>query len=96
MIDFYLPYHKDKKSSNYIEIGITAIEGKYIKSLPLHHSQTIIEDDENSVTVKIKIHITHDFIMKLLSHGANVKVCSPVSLKEEIIKCYKKAMEQYD
>ena len=79
-----------------VVLKFAPIEGKYIKSLPLHHSQTIIEDDENSVTVKIKIHITHDFIMKLLSHGANVKVCSPVSLKEEIIKCYKKAMEQYD
>ena len=70
-------------------------QGKYIKSLPLHHSQTIIEDDEQTLVVQLKLHITHDFVMEILSHGANVKVISPVSLAKEMKRLYQEALEQY-
>jgi hypothetical protein len=44
-------------------------QGKYIKSLPLHESQQTISDSENELQIKLKLYITHDFIMELLSYG---------------------------
>jgi len=77
-------------------LKFTTHQSRYIKSLPLHSSQTIIEKDEESVSIKLKIHITHDFIMELLSHGSEVKVCSPISLIEEMKRIYAKTLHQYE
>jgi predicted DNA-binding transcriptional regulator YafY len=70
-------------------------EGKYIKTYPLHHTQEIITDDDNKLQLKLKMHITFDFIMELLSYGEMVKVISPLSLQIEIINHYKSALGQY-
>ena len=48
-------------------------QGKYIKSLPLHKSQEIVVDTETELRIKLKLYITHDFEMELLSYGDNVK-----------------------
>ncbi|MCW3789598.1 WYL domain-containing protein [Plebeiibacterium sediminum] len=58
-----------KIASEIIILKFTAKQGKYIKSLPLHHTQTILEEKDNSLTIKLKLHITHDFIMELLSYS---------------------------
>ena len=79
-----------------VVLKFTPHQGKYIKSLPLHHSQSTIQDDEQGVIIKLKLHITHDFIMEILSHGANVKVVSPVSLAKEMKRLYQEALEQYN
>ncbi|NOZ35914.1 MAG: WYL domain-containing protein [Chlorobi bacterium] len=76
-------------------LSFDAFQGKYIKSLPLHHSQEIIEDTENELIIKLKLHITFDFIQKLLSYGDRVKVLQPESLKNEIKNELKSALELY-
>jgi predicted DNA-binding transcriptional regulator YafY len=76
-------------------LEFSPLQGEYIKSLPLHHSQQVLRDDKEGFQVAITIHITHDFIMELLSHGAEVKVIEPSSLKVAMQQVYKKALEQY-
>lgn len=61
-------------------------QGNYIKTFPLHKSQRILEETENTILLEINIHTTNDIIMELLKYGANVKVISPISLKKEIKK----------
>ena len=70
-------------------------QGKYIKSLPLHETQEILIDNENEIRIRIKIYLTLDFIMEILSHGENVKVIEPESLIAELKHSYKKALKQY-
>ncbi len=72
-----------------------SFQGKYIKSLPLHHSQEIIEDNEAELIIKLKLHLTFDFKQKLLSYGKIVKIISPKSLQNEICEKMKEAFEQY-
>lgn len=45
-----------------IILSFTHYQGKYIKSLPLHESQEVLIDDDNELRIKLKIHITHDFL----------------------------------
>jgi predicted DNA-binding transcriptional regulator YafY len=76
-------------------LSFDALQGKYIKSLPLHESQEIIKDDEDELLIKLMIFITHDFIMEILSYGGDVKVISPDSLVAEIKASLACALNQY-
>ncbi len=70
-------------------------QGKYIKSLPLHGSQEILVDTEDELRIRLKVYITHDFVMELLSYNNNVKVLLPVSLANRLKGEYEKAWKQY-
>mgnify|MGYP001466624951 CR=1 FL=1 len=78
-----------------IILSFDPIQGKYIKTMPLHESQVILEDNNEELLVKFTLFITHDFIMEILSYGDTVKVIQPVSLIEEIKKVYENALKQY-
>ena len=86
----------DKEKLQEVELLFTAFQGRYIKSMPFHESQQIITDNENELRIKLKIYITHDFIMELLSYGANVKVIKPNNLIDELKEAYEEALEQYN
>jgi predicted DNA-binding transcriptional regulator YafY len=78
-----------------VELQFTTIQGRYVKSLPLHKSQTIIADNDNHLIIQLNMFVTHDFIMELLSFGNDVKVNKPESLKNELINRYSNALKQY-
>jgi len=63
--------------------------------LPLHESQQILADNEEEIRVQLTVFITHDFVMELLSHGANVKVLQPESLIQDLKEVYKSALAAY-
>lgn len=71
------------------------VQGKYIKSLPLHESQQILIDNGQELQIKLNLYITHDFIMELLSHGESLKILKPDSLIQEIKESLEKALHQY-
>lgn len=78
-----------------IILSFDPFQGKYIKTLPLHDTQQILVDNEKELVVKLKLYLTHDFIMELLSFGSNMKVIQPKSLADQIKKVHKMAFEQY-
>ncbi|TRX36289.1 helix-turn-helix transcriptional regulator [Flavobacterium restrictum] len=59
-------------------------QGNYIKTFPLHESQRIIEETEDTVILEIFIHTTNDIKMELLKYGSAVKVLTPILLQNEI------------
>jgi hypothetical protein len=69
-----------------IVLSFTPHQGKYIKSLPLHHSQEIVIDSEKEFRIKLTLYPTFDFTQEILSHGQNVMVISPESFRNEIKK----------
>jgi predicted DNA-binding transcriptional regulator YafY len=85
----------DNKPVN-VELSFDPFQGKYIKSLPLHHTQEIKIDSKEEFRITLKLSITHDFIMELLSHGEMVKVIKPKSLSQKLINVYQKAQRQYN
>lgn len=56
----------------------------YLKSLPLHHSQRLIEDCGEYADFELYLSPTFDFIMKLLQVGPMIEVISPESLRKEM------------
>jgi len=63
---------EDEKSQE-ITLSFEPFQGKYIKLLPLHHSQKILIGSEDELRISLQLYLTHDFIMKLLSLGDTVK-----------------------
>jgi predicted DNA-binding transcriptional regulator YafY len=78
-----------------IVLSFDPIQGKYIKTLPLHHTQEILIDNTDTLKIKLNLCITHDFIMELLSFGDNVMVMKPKTLINTIKTAHKAAFMQY-
>ena len=76
-------------------LSFDPIQGKYIKSLPLHDSQEILKDDDEELLIRLKLVLTHDFLMELLSHGDNIRVVAPVKLVQTVKAIYRNAFNQY-
>lgn len=79
-----------------IVLSFNAYQGKYIKSLPLHETQQILVDNENELQIKLKLCITYDFVMELLSLADNMKVIKPKSLIKEIKDTHQRAVRNYE
>lgn len=79
-----------------IILSFTKFQGKYIKSLPLHHSQKILIDNEEELQVQLKICATYDFIMEVLSFGSEVKILEPTWLQNEIKRLLTQALKRYE
>ncbi len=57
---------------------------EYIKSLPFHHSQEIIEERKETFLVKLFLHPTNDFKMEILRFGKWCEVLEPESFRDEV------------
>lgn len=54
----------------------------YLQSLPLHHSQKLLENNGEYADFELFLAPTYDFVMSLLRAGAMVEVISPLSLRK--------------
>ncbi len=79
-----------------IILSFDPYQGKYIKSLPLHNTQQILIDDKDELRIKLKLCVTIDFVMELLSFADNVRVIKPVLLITEVRNAHKNAFKQYE
>ena len=78
-----------------IILSFDPFQGKYIKTLPLHETQEVLADNNQETRIKLKLCLTHDLFMELLSFGDNMKVVEPKRLADEIKEAHKKAYKQY-
>jgi len=86
----------DDSKPEEIILSFDSVQGKYIKSFPLHESQQVMEEDKDEVRIKLKLHITHDFLMELLSYGDALKIIWPLKLKNRVCKMYSSALKLYN
>lgn len=84
----------DEKPQDII-LSFEPFQGKYIKTLPLHSTQQVLVDNDQEMKIKLKLCLTHDLLMELLSYGDNMKVIEPKSLVDQIKQAHEKAYRQY-
>ncbi len=65
-----------------IVIRANAEHKPYLTTLPLHHSQRLIEDHGDYADFELYVAPTYDFVMRLLQVGAMVEVLSPPTLRQ--------------
>jgi predicted DNA-binding transcriptional regulator YafY len=78
-----------------IILSFDPFQGKYIKTLPLHETQQVLVDNDEETKIKLRLCLTHDLLMELLSFGDNMKVIEPKSLADQIKQAHEKAFRQY-
>lgn len=87
-------YASDEGQIEDVELSFSELDGHYIKSSPLHHSQHILSDDERGLKIGLKLKITNDFVMELLSLSSSLSVIRPAWLKEKMVDIYKVAIKR--
>ncbi len=71
------------------------VQGKYVKSLPLHKSQHILKDDSKALVIVLKVVPNFELQQKILMMGDAVKVIKPIKLAKEIRRSLTLALKQY-
>lgn len=77
-----------------IELSYSPLDGKFLKTTPLHSSQKVLVDDDTEFRISLRLKITNDFVMALLSRSASLTVIRPLSLRERVREIYKNAIER--
>lgn len=78
-----------------VKIRVYNQQSNYLKSLPLHHSQTITAEGDNYVDFEYYITPTHDFIQSLLVYGHELEVLKPTWLREELLFIAQEMIKKY-
>jgi len=78
-----------------VVLSFTSNQAKYIKTLPLHHSQIVLKEDDKECIVKLKIIPNYEFKQRVLMQGPNVKVLEPDWFADEVANDLKSAAELY-
>ncbi len=86
---------EDGLSCEHIVIKVTNSQVKYLRSLPLHHSQ-----QETTITPEYSIFEydlipTYDFEQELLSHREDFEVLKPISFREKMASIIKSMSQLY-
>lgn len=85
----------DKGDVHRVVLRVTASRAKYLRALPLHHSQQELMHDTYSIfTYNIKV--TGDFVSELLSMGSDVTVLEPPSLRTRLIATLTATLASYN
>jgi WYL domain len=87
-------------STNYekpetIILETSVAKANYFATMPLHTSQIIEEKSKTKVLITLTLCPAHDFVMEILSHGADIKVIAPKSLANRLVQDAKKLLQLY-
>ena len=77
-----------------IAIKADPLRAKYLRALPLHHSQSEIIHDDYSIFY-YKMRITPDLVEEILSHGPRLMVLEPPELRAMVTTELRAALEAY-
>jgi predicted DNA-binding transcriptional regulator YafY len=78
-----------------VELSFTPMQGNYLKTIPLHHSQKILKDNNRELRISLQLVVNTELRMQLLSYGDQVKVIKPKILAEEIKNVAEKTRKLY-
>lgn len=77
-----------------IELRYDPLDGNFIQSVPLHPSQKIIVDNDEEFRISLRVKITNDFVMAILSRSRSVEVIRPITLRKRIADIYADALRR--
>lgn len=92
--DCYGIWNDERMPIEDIELRYSPLDGRFIKSVPIHHSQRILADNDEEFRIALRLRITNDFVMELLSRSKSLEVIRPQRLREEIRRIYEEAIKR--
>jgi len=79
-----------------IQLWIDRYNAPYVITKPFHHSQKIVNQEENgSIIISLDLKINNEFERLVLGFGNCIKVLSPENLQKRMIEKFRLALENY-
>lgn len=75
-----------------IVLRYSSLDGNFIKSLPMHHSQKIVSESDTHITIELTLRVTNDFVMELLSRSSSIEILEPLSLRKRFEQIFASAL----
>ena len=85
----------DNEQPEEIVLSFDAEQGQYIKTLPIHHSQKVLIDNDKEYRIQLTLFPTYDLEREILSHGERVKIISPKSFRDHLQNELKNMLKNY-
>lgn len=76
-------------------LKVDSRRAKYLRALPLHHSQDEAIHDDFSI-FSYQLRLTPDFVQEILSYGPELTVLEPPELKAMIVKSLTESLNNYN
>ena len=70
-------------------------QSNFLKGLPLHHSQRIVEETDEYCIFSWRLKPSYDFIQELLKMNAHIEVLEPIPLRETIKGLLQEMLAKY-
>jgi len=77
-------------------IKVNKLLSKYLISQPLHHTQEIIDKNDDSITLSYFLLPSFELKMQLLGFGSDITIIKPKSLREDIKQTAKNILLNYE
>lgn len=94
--DCYGIWNDERMPIEDIELSYSPLDGRFLKSLPLHPSQRILVDNDHEFRIALRLRITNDFVMALLSRSTSLTVLKPESLRNRVRDIYREALKRHE
>ncbi len=94
--DLYGVCVSDGAPAEEVRIRVEKSQVEYFKSLKLHHSQTLVSEDESGAEFSYHLVPTYDFEQELLSKMGSVEVLSPAWFRDEMKGIIKDMLANYE
>ena len=78
----------------HIVFSVSRQEWIYLQTYPIHHSQSVVKEEGDRVTLSIDVKITHDLLMDLLSRCHSITILEPEDLREKFRAILQEALER--
>lgn len=76
----------EKDRAHKVILRIDPKNAPYVLTKPLHHSQTVLKEDDNGIIIRIDVIMNFELEKEILSFGENVTVLAPRLLASRIKK----------
>lgn len=93
-LDVYFPNAGDRAED--VVLSFDQVMGPYVKSLPWHHSQKIISENDSEILISLSVLIDNYLTNKIFSCSNHVKVLEPITLKNAIHHKLKLTLSNYE
>ena len=78
-----------------VVLSFTPFQGKFIKAVPMHHSQEVLIDNDKEFRISLEIVPLVDFVMDVQQYASAVKVVQPKWLAKKIKKNLQDTLKLY-
>lgn len=85
----------DNSEPRKVTIKTTAQMAKYLRDLPLHHSQQEDPHDDYSL-FNYKLKLTRDLVQELMSRGSDIEIIAPMELRTMMINELHATLNHYE